>query len=302
MLTDTLLLIPTLHFTANPDTISTNFYQQKPNSSEDIAAKALQEFEQLVNVLHTHHIQTLVLEPQTEVLVPDALFPNNWISFHQGKVILYPMYGHNRRSERRIDAIDVVKKQGFVVDKIVDWTNYEQQNQFLEGTGSLVLDRVNCIAYACLSERTHEDLVKTFCQEMNYEAVVFVAEQHTNQGWKPIYHTNVMMAIGEKTAVVCLESIRDENERNKVIQSLQQTHKEIVELSFMQKNQFAGNMLQVKNTKGQKFWVMSESAYKALHPKQIEQLSQDSQLIYTPIPTIEKYGGGSVRCMLCEVF
>ena len=309
MLTHTLLLVEPNHFTANPDTLATNFYQEKVTGDIDTQELAKQEFDALVEALQKKEIQTIVLSAQRndgkEPVTPDALFPNNWISFHSNsdkKVVLYPMCGQNRRLERRNDAIEEAQKLGFQIDEIINLTDFENQNIFLEGTGSLILDRENKIAYACLSQRTDRKLIDLFCKKMNYESVVFHSEQLTEEGWKPIYHTNVMMSVGEEVAVVCLESIRDNEERNYLIQKLKSTGKEILEISLEQKHHFAGNMLQVKNNKNEKFWVMSAAAHQILSPSQIKILEKDSKIISSPIPTIEKYGGGSVRCMLCEVF
>lgn len=305
MLTNTLLLIEPNHFTANPDTLATNFYQNKVTGNIDTQKLAKQEFDLLVKELHKNEIKTIVLPAKKEPITPDALFPNNWISFHSNsdkKAILYPMCGKNRRLERRNDTIEEAQKLGFQIDEIIDLTDFENQNNFLEGTGSLILDRENKIAYACLSQRTDKNLIDIFCEKMNYKSVVFTSEQKTNEGWKLIYHTNVMMSVGEKIAVVCLESIRNQDERNNLVQKLKGTGKEILEISLEQKYHFAGNMLQVKNSKGQPFWVMSEAAHKILSQNQLAILQKESKIIYSPIPTIEKYGGGSIRCMLCEIF
>ena len=305
MLTDTLLLIAPNHFTANPDTLATNFYQNKVTGDIDTQKLAKQEFDLLVKELHKFGIKTIVLPAKKEPITPDALFPNNWISFHSNsdkKAVLYPMCGQNRRLERRNDAIEEAQKLGFQIDEIIDLTNFENQNSFLEGTGSLILDRENKIAYACLSQRTDKNLIDLFCKKMNYESIVFTSEQETNEGWKLIYHTNVMMSVGEKIAVVCLESIRSEAERNNLVKKLEETRKQILDISLEQKHHFAGNMLQVKNTKSETFWVMSEAAHKILSKSQLDILQNESKIISSPIPTIEKYGGGSVRCMLCEVW
>ncbi len=309
MLTNTLLLIEPNHFTANPDTLATNFYQNKVTEDIDTQKLAKQEFDLLVEELQKNDIKTIVLPAQRkdgkEPITPDALFPNNWISFHSNsdkKAVIYPMCGENRRLERRNDAIEEAQKLDFQIDEIIDLTDFENQNSFLEGTGSLILDREKKVVYACLSQRTDKKLIDIFCEKMNYEPVVFTSEQETEEGWKLIYHTNVMMAVGDKIVVVCLESIRNEAERNNLVKKIRETGKEILEISLEQKHNFAGNMLQVKNTKGEKFWVMSEAAHKILSKSQIEVLEKESKIISSPIPTIEKYGGGSVRCMLCEVF
>ncbi len=309
MLTDTLLLIEPNHFTANPDTLATNFYQEKVTSTIDTQKLAKEEFDELVNQLQKNYINTIVLPAKRkdgkEPITPDALFPNNWISFHSNshkKAILYPMCGENRRLERRNDAIEEVQKLGFQIDEVVDFTSFEKENKFLESTGSLVLDRKNKMAYACLSQRTNKELIYLFCEKMDYESIFFYSEQETDEGWKPIYHTNVMLSVGENIAVVCLDSIRDKVERNYLIQKLGEAGKQILEISLEQKHHFAGNMLQVKNAKNETFWVMSEAAFTILFQSQIEILEKESKIIYSPIPTIEKYGGGSVRCMICEVF
>ena len=234
---------------------------------------------------------------------PDSIFPNNWISFHQdGTVVLYPMFAVNRRLERRSDITEQIDKKGFIIQNIRDYSQFENENIFLEGTGSMILDRVNKIAYAALSERTHLSLFLQFCEELHYTPCYFFANQTVGSNRMPIYHTNVMMSIADRYAVVCLDSIDDEAEKQKVIKSLRDSGKEIIEITEAQMHNFAGNMLQVENKDGEKIATMSETAYKSLTTKQIEQISKYNEIVSFAIPTIEKAGGGSVRCMLAEIF
>jgi hypothetical protein len=235
-------------------------------------------------------------EPHT----PDAIFPNNWVSFHaDGTVVLYPMEAENRRTERRPDIIDsLANEYGFQVREIVDFTHHEQNGHFLEGTGSLVLDRVNRIAYACLSSRTHLDALGEFAQRMDYEVVAFEAVDKTGA---PIYHTNVLMNVGEELAVICAEAIPREDQREAVIQSLEGTGHEVIRLSFDQMHAFAGNMLELRSSSGQRVIAMSEQARDSLTESQLEKISAYAQVISAPIESIESSAGGSVRCMLAEI-
>ena len=297
--TDTILMIRPAQFGFNTETADTNIFQHEPvvTSQEDNHSKALIEFDHFIQLLREHNIYVIILQDPGMPVTPDSLFPNNWISFHDDTIVLYPMLAKNRRMERRAAWISLLK-QTFKLNKEINLSGYEKQEKYLEGTGSLVLDRVNKIAYANLSSRTHEILLQQFTDKIQYELVLFKATDNHGQ---EIYHTNVLMAIGEKTAVVCSEVLHDETERNKVLQKISAYH-EVVDITYQQLLQFAGNMLLVKNRVGVKFWVMSEQAFQSLLTSQREILQKDGALIHSPLYTIEKIGGGSARCMMAEVF
>ncbi|MCE3259812.1 MAG: amidinotransferase [Bacteroidetes bacterium] len=296
--TDTILLIKPSGFVFNTQTASSNSFQNEIRS-EGIAQKAIEEFENFRATLDSKGIRVIAVDDTPSPQKPDAVFPNNWISFHpDGTVVLYPMAAANRRLERRQDIIDLLREK-FEIKKIIDLSNYESENKFLEGTGSIVFDHVGKIAYACLSPRTDKDLLIEVCKLLNYKPVYFYS--HDKNG-KEIYHTNVMMCIGEKFAVICSESISDKEERASVLSSLQATGHEIIDIRFPQMNAFAGNMLCVKNKEGKTFLVMSQSAFQSLTHVQEHQLRKYSELLPIPIPTIETIGGGSARCMIAEIF
>jgi Uncharacterized protein conserved in bacteria containing a pentein-type domain len=302
--THTILMIEPVAFGFNDQTAVNNYFQQKEVvPGFDIQQAALREFNGMVQTLQLKGIDVLVAKDTLVPHTPDSIFPNNWISFHEdGKIALYPMYAENRRAERRNDIIDLVSASGFKVSRVVDYSSYENQHVFLEGTGSLILDRVNRIAYAALSGRTDKNLFLQFCKDFNYTAVPFVANQTVDGNRLPIYHTNVMMCIANTFAVVCLNTIDDPEERNTVVSAITRSGKEIVEITEAQMHCFAGNMLQVENKAGVPFLVMSQSAYTSLHASQIDRLALFNEIVPIAISTIEKYGGGSVRCMMAEVF
>lgn len=290
-------MIRPVDFKFNAQTAGNNKFQQE-SSDENVQSLALKEFDGFVAMLRNNGVEVTVIDDTLTPETPDSIFPNNWVSFHDnGEVILYPMFSENRRAERRKEIIDRVH-ENFVITRIIDLSANEANNVFLEGTGSLVLDRVNRIAYACLSLRTDEKVLAEFCSKAGYKSVVFSALD--DQGF-PIYHTNVMMCIGSRFAVVCFDSIPDETEKNTLRQSLVDTNKEIIEISFLQMNQFAGNMLEVKSNTGDDLLVMSEQAYLSLDSNQLASLSKYCKLVHAPLYTIEKNGGGSARCMLAEV-
>jgi hypothetical protein len=295
--TSHLLMIRPVDFKFNQQTAANNKFQVASEQT-DIQQKALAEFDGFVNVLRENGVDVTVIEDTLDPETPDSIFPNNWISLHEdGSVFLYPMHSPNRRQERRKDIIEKLS-QTFEVKHLTDLSFFEQQNLFLEGTGSMVLDRTNKIAYACLSVRTDEEVLKNFAMLTNYQIVDFLAVDQQNF---PIYHTNVMMCIGEKFAVVCLESISATEDKIKVLESFRATKKTVIDISFDQMNHFAGNMLEVKNMAGESLLIMSEQALKALHGTQITALSAFSKIVTAPIYTIEQNGGGSARCMLAEV-
>jgi len=294
-------MIRPAHFGFNPQTAGNNTFQSddKQESPEEIANKAQSEFDQMVKKLRSEGVNIYVIEDTDEPRKPDAIFPNNWISFHvNAAVITYPMFAPNRRIERREDIIDELGKT-FKVDRRYTFEHYEEDEMYLEGTGSMLFDRDHKIVYACLSQRTDARLIDKFCVLVEYERVVFHA---VDRNGMPIYHTNVMMAIGEDFAVLCKESIHNPDEVKELEDILEKTGKEIIDISYDQMESFAGNMLQVRNETGQTFLVMSQAAYDSLSAAQIEKLSSKTQILPIDISTIEYYGGGSVRCMMAEIF
>lgn len=295
--TNHILMIRPVDFKFNEQTAGNNKFQVA-SEAQDVQAKALKEFDGFVELLRQNDVDVTVVNDTLQPETPDSIFPNNWVSFHEdGSVYLYPMFSENRRLERRKEILDDLNNR-FEVNHISDLSFYEMQHAFLEGTGSMVLDRTHKIAYACLSVRTDEEVLDNFCMLTGYEPVAFQAVDSDNF---PIYHTNVMMCIGDRFAVVCLDSIRNPEERLQVSISLKASGKEIIEISLGQMNKFAGNMLQVSNAAGESLLVMSEQAYLSLNPEQITTLEQYSRIIHAPLYTIEKNGGGSARCMLAEI-
>ena len=303
-LTDTILMIEPVAFGFNEDTAQNNFFQQQDCTPENIIQqKALSEFSAMVRQLRDKDIQVIVVKDTIVPHTPDSIFPNNWISFHQsGNVVVYPMFAKNRRMERRSDIIQTVADTGFKIAGIIDYSDYENCNCFLEGTGSMVLDRTNRIAYAALSERTDKALFEQFCNEANYRAVSFVANQTVDQLRLPVYHTNVVLCVAEEFVVICFDCIDNPDEINVLRTNFANTGKEIISITEKQMHSFAGNMLQVMNREGKKFLVMSQAAFDVLELSQIESLRKYNEFIVVAVPTIEKYGGGSVRCMMAEVF
>jgi len=296
--TSHLLMIQPVHFSFNDETAVNNSFQNKSDQA-DVQAKARAEFEQFITVLRAHDIDVTVVEDTPDPHTPDSIFPNNWISFHEdGNICLYPMFAVNRRLERKPSVLDSIQEK-FAITHTNDFTTYEKDALFLEGTGSMVLDRDKKIAYACLSPRTNQIVLDEFCNKMHYKGVSFVS---VDAAGAPIYHTNVMMCVADDYVVICLDSIKDKNEQELVKQSILASGKIIIEIDFNQMNRFAGNMLQVHNTKGEKFLVMSSQAYHALLPKQIETIQSFNKIIHSDITTIETNGGGSARCMMAEIF
>ncbi len=297
--TSHLLMIRPARFGYNPETAVNNAFQQKPlDDAQSIQEKALREFDGFVNVLRVNGVDITVVQDSPSPHTPDSIFPNNWVSFHDdGAIYLYPMFALNRRQERKPEVLEEVKKK-FLVTQTHDLTPYENETSFLEGTGSMVLDRDNKIAYACLSERTHPDVLESFCEISGYRPVAFYA---IDQSGKPIYHTNVMMCVADRYVVICLEAIPDDKERELVMSVILASGKEIVEISLDQVNHFAGNMLQVENQEGKKLLVMSTQAWSSLLPNQVEKLTQFNPIIHSSLETIEANGGGSARCMMAEI-
>lgn len=300
-LASAVLMITPVRFESNPSTAASNKFQgRNPDSSNKQQRDAAEEFVELRVALETSGIEVIQVDDTVEPHTPDAIFPNNWVSFHSdGTVVLYPMEAPNRRTERRPDIIEtLVEDHEFVVRKIVDLSTHEAQAQYLEGTGSLVLDRVNRVAYACLSSRTHLDALGDFAQRMGYEVLAFDA--HDRNG-APIYHTNVLMSVGEALAVICAEAIPREDQRDAVLRRLADTGHEVVTIDFDQMDAFAGNMLELRSVDGERILAMSEQAKQSLDVEQMEKLAANAQIVSAPIDRIESSAGGSVRCMLAEI-
>jgi hypothetical protein len=300
--TDTVLMIEPIAFGFNEETAKNNYFQVEQKGF-DIQFKALTEFKAFAEKLRSKGINVITIKDTLDPHTPDSIFPNNWVSFHNdGKVVLYPMFASNRRVERREDIIETIKDQGFDVDEIDDWSLAEIQGHFLEGTGSMIFDHDNKIAYGSVSLRLDENLFRKFCEKYGFTPIVFHSFQTVGSERLPIYHTNVMMCVADKFVVICLDCIDNELERSKVIETIKNSGKEIIEISEEQMQQFAGNMLQVQNKDGEKFLVMSETAYKSLSENQVSAIEKHCEIIYSDLNTIEVNGGGSARCMLAEVF
>lgn len=301
---DTILMIQPVAFGFNAQTAINNHFQLNDGAaSYEIQQKALAEFNVMVQQLREKNIDVIVVPDTLEPHTPDSIFPNNWISFQKdNRVAMYPMFAPNRRHERRLEVVEKVVEHGFSISQMVDYSVYEKENRFLEGTGSMIFDRANRIAYAALSDRTDAELFNWFCNDFGYSAVSFTANQTVGGERKPIYHTNVMLSVAEQYVVICMESIDIADERTMLTDAFLKTGKQIVEITEKQMHNFAGNVLQIKNKMDEQFLVMSETAYSSLDSIQIDKLQKYNELIVVSVPTIEKYGGGSVRCMMAEVF
>lgn len=303
-ITNTLLMIRPVRFRKNEETAVNNYFQEDLQLQQTaINRQAQAEFDGLANVLEAAGVTVIVVDDIPEADTPDSIFPNNWISFHEdGTVVLYPMFAENRRRERREDILEVLEGKGYEIQEIMDYTGAEEEEVFLEGTGSLILDRENRIAYCALSERADENLFIEFCEDFDMAPVLFTARQSVKGERLPIYHTNVMMCLAEHFAVICLSCIDDKKERKLVVDQLKASGKEIIEISEDQMHQFAGNMLQVLGANGERLLVMSQAARNSLTPKQVATIEKTSRIISSSLDTIETCGGGSARCMLAEVF
>jgi len=305
-ITSHILMVRPASFGFNPETAANNYYQKIPEelSKDEIQELAIEEFDAFVSILKEHGINVVVVEDDPTLQTSDSVFPNNWISFHNdGRVGLYPMYSSIRRLERRDDIYnDILPGHGFKTTDIVDFTGNESNNLYLEGTGSMVLDRVNRIAYASLSDRTDSVVLNEFANKFNYKIVSFSSFQSVSGKRKLIYHTNVMMCVGDDFAILCKDAIDDQSERQQVIDSLTNTGKEIIYITEEQTQNFAGNMLEVDSESGKKYLVMSETAYKSLDDQQLEVISNYCTIIQGRLDIIESCGGGSVRCMMAEIF
>ena len=297
-MSSSVLMIRPVRFGFNEQTAGSNSFQQKEGaiSSEDIQQKAVQEFDAFAELLVRNGIDVVVFEDTLSPFTPDSIFPNNWISFHENNsIVLYPMLAENRRLERRLDIVNSLKQSDSV---LINLSEYEKENKFLEGTGSIVFDYDNKIAYANSSPRTNKELLEKLCSQLNYTSIIFKA---VDSNGADIYHTNVLMCVGDVFAVICEDCIPNKNELKSIIDSFKKSKKEIITIDYNQMNSFAGNMYQLFNVKGESFIVMSEQAYKSLKEGQIKQLEQYGTLLHSPLYTIEKHGGGSARCMIAEI-
>ncbi|KAI6657466.1 Amidinotransferase [Oopsacas minuta] len=293
--TDSILMIRPANFSCNQQTMIDNTFQEPKKQSTQAHAQALREFDTFVSLLRSHRINVHVRTDTPDPVKPDAVFPSNWVSFHPEGVVLYPQRHENRRKERRIDIVQDFKMPG---KKLIDFSIYEEEEMYLEGTGSVVLDKVNRKAYANISPRTHITLVKKFCTEMGFQPITFSAKYNDI----PIYHTDVLMAVGAEFAIICLESISSKSERTFVLRSLEQDRKEVIEISIDQCSRMLGNCLQVRNSSNQLFIVMSEQARNALTSDMCQRLSKHGTILSSDLTTIETLGGGSARCMIAEIF
>lgn len=303
-LTNHILMIRPAQFRMNEQTAVNNYFQASAGiSPEEVVKKSQEEFDAYVSVLREKGVQVTVVQDTEDPDTPDALFPNNWVSFHQdATVALYPMFAENRRLERREAVLEILEEDGFIIDQVMDYTAAEDSGIFLEGTGSLILDRVHKKAYCALSSRADEELFIEFCEDFEYTPVIFTANQTVDGSRLPIYHTNVMMCLAETFAVICLDSIDDKKERKAVLNHLREDGKELIAISEAQMHSFAGNMLQVLGSNETPYLVMSSTAYKSLRPDQLSKIEQHCEIIHADLSTIETCGGGSARCMMAEVF
>ena len=291
-------MIRPVNFGFNAETAVNNAFQVA-GTDEAAQEKAAGEFDDLVALLRQNGVEVMVVNDTPEPHTPDSIFPNNWISFHDdGTILLYPMFAANRRQERKPQVLQQIKSH-FAVQHTIDLSSYENDALFLEGTGSMVLDRDHNIAYACLSPRTNQEVLTDFCKKMQYRPVLFTSVDAKGQA---IYHTNVMMCVADRYVVICLESIPNSNERTTVVNTIRETGKELIEITLDQMNHFAGNMLQVQNKDGEQLLVMSSQAYQSLTPVQIQKLNSYNRIVHAPLTTIETNGGGSARCMMAEIF
>lgn len=302
--TNTILMIRPINFRMNEQTAVNNYFQEDLDiKNAEINSKAQQEFDAFVIALQEKGVHVVVVNDTLNSDTPDSIFPNNWISFHEdGTVGLYPMFAENRRKERREDVLDVLEEKGFQIANIMDYTSAEEDGFFLEGTGSILLDRVNKKAYCALSDRADEELFIEFCEDFDYFPVIFTANQSVNGERLPIYHTNVMMALGESFAIICADTIDDKKERKTVLDHLHHDGKEIIRITEKQMHHFAGNMLQVLGANNKRYLVMSSAAYNSLTKDQLKAIHQHCEIIHSSLETIEICGGGSARCMMAEVF
>ena len=303
-ITNTILMIRPISFRMNEQTAVNNYFMEDIDmKNQEINQKAQEEFDAFVSVLKNKGVNVIVVQDTKEPDTPDSVFPNNWISFHaNGTVGVYPMFAENRREERRDDIFDILEENGFKINDVIDYTSAEEEELFLEGTGSVLIDRVNKKAYCALSERADEELFIEFCEDFDFFPVIFTANQSVDGKRLPIYHTNVMMALAENFVVICAYSIDDKKERKNVLDHLKKDGKEIITITEQQMHHFAGNMLQVLGGNDQRYMVMSSAAYHSLTKDQVAQIEKHCGILHSSLHTIETCGGGSARCMMAEVF
>ncbi|MCY7310646.1 MAG: amidinotransferase [Chitinophagaceae bacterium] len=299
-LTSTILMVRPAAFGFNEETAANNYFQSSPDiSKEELQQRALTEFDIMVQTLRSHDINVFVIEDTKEPAKPDAIFPNNWLSTSPtGIVTVFPMYAPNRRIEKREEILEQIAAS-FIIKDLQDWTGYEAEGRFLEGTGSMIIDYENKMIYACVSERTSLSVLEKYAATNNFQAIVFLA---TDKNGMPVYHTNVMMTLGEDFCVLCEEAIEEEWELIAVRQLLESTNHSIIAITRDQMHSFAGNMLEVKNNKGENILILSQTAFNSLRKEQKQMLEAYSTLLPIAVPTIEEVEGGSVRCMMAEVF
>lgn len=303
--TNTIVMIRPVAFRMNEQTAVNNYYQKVLNdlTPETVNFKAQQEFDHFVEKLKNVGVNVIVIQDTKQPDTPDSVFPNNWISFHEtGDVVLYPMFAENRRLERREDVLDILEEAGFEITEVMDYTSAEEDNVFLEGTGSILLDREFNKAYCALSPRADEELFIEFCEDFDMSPVIFEAFQTVKGERKHIYHTNVMMCIAETFAVICADCIDDKQERKMVLENLKSDGKELIFITEDQVNNFAGNMLQVRGANDKRYLVMSDSAYNSLTKEQLAKIEKHTEILHASLDCIEACGGGSARCMMAEVF
>ncbi len=299
--TSRILMVRPHRFVFNPATSGSNAFQRQaaPGEAEKFEKLALEEFDRMVTLLRENDVEVIVKQDTPQPPKPDAVFPNNWIMFHHsGDISIFPMEAENRRNERRMDIIDDLRED-FVVQSINDFSGYEVHDKFLEGTGSMIFDHRNRVGYACISSRTDADLFNEFCGQMKYEPQSFSA---FDKNGRRIYHTNVIMCVGKEMVVLCVESIRDEEEKERITNRIADSGLELIDISLKQMNQFAGNMLQLTNSRAEELLVMSSRAFESLTPRQVAAIEKYCRIVHTPLTTIENLGGGSARCMMAEVF
>ena len=303
-ITDTILMVRPVAFRMNEQTAVNNFFQEGLQlDNEQINLKAQEEFDAFVEKLRVVGVNVIVVDDDKSLDTPDSIFPNNWVSFHENATAaIYPIFAENRRRERRAEIFEKIEEEGFHIENVIDYTDAEEEEVFLESTGSLLLDRVNEKAYCALSARADEELLIEFCEDFHFTPVIFTAYQDVDGKRLPIYHTNVMMCLAENFAVICLDSIDDPKERKNVVKHLKQDGKEIIEITEAQLHHYAGNMLQVQGGNGKKYLVMSEDARQSLNPAQIALIEKHCEILSSDLQTIETCGGGSARCMMAEVF
>jgi len=302
--TNTILMIRPVNFRMNEETAVNNYFQEEIDlKNAEINEKATLEFDAFVEKLKAVGVNVIVENDDKALNTPDSIFPNNWVSFHEnGDVAMYPMFAENRRRERREAIFLRLEKEGFKIKDIIDYTSAEEEGYFLEGTGSILLDRVNSIAYCALSPRADEELFIEFCEDFEYTPVVFTANQTVDGKRLPIYHTNVMMCLAETFAVICLETIDNKKERKQVVSNLEKTGKKVITITEKQMHQFAGNMLQVRGQDDALYLVMSQAAHDSLSKSQKDLIEAHCPILSSTLTTIETCGGGSARCMMAEVF